>query len=148
MTHKVFEKAVRIRFSHCDPAGIVYHPEYFRLLNELQEEFLHEVIGMGFIEVLRFGLGFPVAGVKCDFAAPSRVGDDCVARLWLERLGTTSMRFAFTIHSDGELRLKCVETNVCVKQTADGKLVKSPIPEELLAKLREYLTDETLTLRA
>ena len=35
MAHKVFEKPIRVHFSNCDPAGIVFHPQYFVLINEL-----------------------------------------------------------------------------------------------------------------
>ena len=33
MSGKVFEQPLRIRWNHCDPAGIVYHPQYFVMLN-------------------------------------------------------------------------------------------------------------------
>ena len=32
MAHKVFEKPIRVLFSNCDPAGIVFHPQYFVLI--------------------------------------------------------------------------------------------------------------------
>lgn len=34
ITHKT------VRFQHCDPAGIVFHPQFFVLLHEVQEDFL------------------------------------------------------------------------------------------------------------
>ena len=49
MAHKVFEKPIRVHFSNCDPAGIVFHPQYFVLINELMEDFLEDVAGGGFI---------------------------------------------------------------------------------------------------
>ena len=66
---KIYKQNIRIRFGHCDPAGIVYHPQYFVILNQLMEDFYRDVAGVGFIEVKKYGLGFPVAGVRCDFAA-------------------------------------------------------------------------------
>ncbi|MDF6762844.1 acyl-CoA thioesterase, partial [Escherichia coli] len=33
-----FERAARIRFAHCDPAGIVYFPQYLVLFNVLVED--------------------------------------------------------------------------------------------------------------
>ena len=33
-----FTRTVPIRFSHCDPAGIVYFPHYFDMFNGLVEE--------------------------------------------------------------------------------------------------------------
>lgn len=148
---KIYEQSIRIRFGHCDPAGIVYHPQYFVILNQLMEDFYREVTGVGFIEVKKYGLGFPVAGIRCDFAAPSRPGDICEARVWIEHLGETSIRFAFTIHAGDELRLQCTETCVCVTADENDRLVKAPIPPAMRAALAEYLADEkrpALKLRA
>ena len=89
MAHQVFEKTIRIHFGDCDPAGIVYHPTYYVLLNKFHEDYLHEVLKVGFIEIRRFGVGFPVVGVHTDFVSPSRPGEDVTARLWIEKLGTS-----------------------------------------------------------
>lgn len=70
MAHKVFEKPIRVHFSNCDPAGIVFHPQYFVLINELMEDFLEDVAGVGFIEIRRYGVGFPVVSVKTQFTKP------------------------------------------------------------------------------
>ena len=35
---KVFKKSCMIRFAHCDPAGIVFHPNFFVLFNGLTED--------------------------------------------------------------------------------------------------------------
>lgn len=151
--HLVYEKPIRIHFGHCDPAGIVYHPQYYVILNELMEDFLGDVMGVGFIEIRKYGVGFPVAGIRTDFAAPSRPGDRCIGRCWIERVGTSSIRFAFTITSEEteELRLRCVETCVCVKQNGAGELVAQSIPEALRAKMAPYVKAEdepALELRA
>ncbi len=153
LKHLVYEKPIRIHFGHCDPAGIVYHPQYYVILNELMEDFLGDVMGVGFIEIRKYGVGFPVAGIRTDFAAPSRPGDECIGRCWIEHVGTSSIRFAFTIEcaQTGEPRLRCIETCVCVRQNELGELGAVPIPEELRAKMTPYVkaADEpALELRA
>ena len=105
MSGKVFEQPLRIRWNHCDPAGIVYHPQYFVMLNNAMEDFFRECAGLSYEESLVEGYGFPIAGIRCDFCAPSRCGDDCVLRMWIESIGTTSVRFAMTIHAGDECRL-------------------------------------------
>lgn len=147
MTHKVFEKSIPVHFGDCDPAGIVYHPSYYRLLNELHEDFLHAVAGIGFIEIRRYGVGFPVVGVRTDFAAPSFPGDELTGRVWVERMGRTSVRLAFTLHGRDrsgapELRLQCAETMVCVTQDAStGGFVKTPVPEAVREAFAPYLLE-------
>ena len=34
-----FESQKLVRFQHCDPAGIVFYPQYFVLVHELIEDF-------------------------------------------------------------------------------------------------------------
>ena len=79
MSGKVFEQPLRIRWNHCDPAGIVYHPQYFVMLNNAMEDFFRECAGLSYEESLVEGYGFPIAGIRCDFCAPSRCGDECCA---------------------------------------------------------------------
>ena len=87
MAHKVFEKPIRVHFSNCDPAGIVFHPQYFVLINELMEDFLEDVAGVGFIEIRRYGVGFPVVSVKTQFTKPSRPSDRLMGQVWVEKIG-------------------------------------------------------------
>lgn len=61
MTQK-YEQTLRIRFGNCDPAGIVYHPQYFVMLNFLMEDFMRAAADVGFIEIKKYGIGFPVVG--------------------------------------------------------------------------------------
>lgn len=141
MAHKIFEKNIRIHFSNCDPAGIVFHPQYFVILNELHEEFLEDVAGVGFIEIQKYCVGFPVVNVHSDFYKPSRPGDRLVGRVWVERIGGKSMRFAFTISDDEGERLRCVETAVCVKLGPDGNFVARDIPAQIRERLEPYVVE-------
>ena len=128
MAHKVFEKPIRVHFSNCDPAGIVFHPQYFVLINELMEDFLEDVAGVGFIEIRRYGVGFPVVSVKTQFTKPSRPSDRLMGQVWVEKIGDKSIRFAFVLKDEAEERLRCVETSVCVKLTSDDQFVSWKIP--------------------
>ena len=148
MTHKrVYEQPLRIRWSHCDAAGIVYHPHYFTILNNVMEDFFREC-GMSYEDSMRSGIGFPIAGIRCDFCRPSRLGDDCTVKLWIEAMGKTSVRFAMTIFAGDECRLQCVETAVCACRQGNG-IGKCEIPAELREKLSRYMPQTApLELRA
>lgn len=37
-----FESTKLVRFQHCDPAGIVFYPQYFVLFHELIEDWFNE----------------------------------------------------------------------------------------------------------
>lgn len=44
-----FSRPHRIRFSECDPAGIVFYPQYFVLFNDLLEAWVDQLLpGTGF----------------------------------------------------------------------------------------------------
>ena len=151
MAHKIYEKPLRIHFSNCDPAGIVFHPQYFVILNELMEDFLEDIAGVGFIEINRYGVGFPVVSVKTQFTKPSRPSDRLTGKIWIEKIGTSSIRFAFKVHDEEVERLRAIETSVCVKRGPDGEFVPSEIPAEIRAALEPYVIEsesEALQIRA
>jgi len=54
-----FERVYPIRFSHCDPAGIVFFPQYLVLFNHLVEDWFTEGLGVDYAQMLgarRIGL--------------------------------------------------------------------------------------------
>ena len=138
---EVFTKEVKIRFGDCDPAGIVYHPQYYYILNFMMEEFLDECIGMRFVEKSR-RIGLPVAGIRTEFVETATVGDVLECRIWIENLGEKSVRFAMTLadKKTGALKVKCVQT--CIFVTMTNKLESVQIPEDLRSRFEEYLKDE------
>ena len=47
-----FTRTVPIRFSHCDPAGIVYFPHYFDMFNGLVEDWYTEQLGVNYANLI------------------------------------------------------------------------------------------------
>ena len=90
----------QIRFHHCDPAGIVFYPQYFVLINELVEDWFDRRLGIPFSDLHRDErLGVPMGRVECDFLAPSRIGDHLAFMLEVVHLGNASLRIAVTARS-------------------------------------------------
>lgn len=146
----VFTKPLRIRMAHCDTAGIVFHPQYFTMLNGVMEDFFREVVGVSYEEAIAQGWGFPLVGVHADFCRPSRLGDLCTVELWLESVGTSSARFAMKILGEkGDVRLVATETVVCVKKADTPAGIESaPIPEHVRDVFLAYLSEDSLEIRA
>lgn len=116
MTLPRFERAHRIRFSECDPAGIVFYPQYFVLFNDLLEAWidhlLPEVGFAGYIGQLRYGL--PTVELHAQFEAVSRMGDEVTLALEVERIGSKSLTLNLScIAADGQLRMKLRQVLVC-----------------------------------
>ena len=48
----IFEREQLIRFSHCDPAAIVFFPQYFVMFNGLVEDWFDDGLGLGYASVV------------------------------------------------------------------------------------------------
>jgi len=104
-----FRRARLIRFSDCDPAGIVFYPQYFVMLNGLIEDWVNEGLGLsyhGLVAVRRIGL--PTVKLEADFRAVSRMGDQVTLGLTVQRLGSRSMTLLVRCFepATGELRMQ------------------------------------------
>lgn len=71
----VFQKTKDIRFHHCDPAGIVFYPQYLVLCHEFIEDWFNEGLGIPYPDLISLQrLGVPTVRLQCNFRAPSRAG--------------------------------------------------------------------------
>ena len=72
----VFERPVRIRFSHCDPAGMVFFPQYLTLTNALVEDWFTDSLGIDYADMIgQRRIGLPIVKLSCEFVRPSRMGE-------------------------------------------------------------------------
>ena len=107
MSSAVFERKRLIRFSDCDPAGIVFYPQYFVMFNGLVEDWVIEALGIPYHAlVMERRIGLPTVRLEVDFRAVSRLGDRVTLALQVERLGSKSLTLALQCRSLGdELRM-------------------------------------------
>jgi 4-hydroxybenzoyl-CoA thioesterase len=106
---KAFSRERLIRFSDCDPAGIVFYPQYFVMFNGLVEDWVEEGLGIGFRKLLvERRIGLPTVRLEADFRAVSRMGDRVALALQVERLGGSSITLdsRCTAVDGGELRMQ------------------------------------------
>lgn len=139
---RVFEVPFEVHFSHSDSTGLAFHPYFFGWAVDTEEAFfrrvLHEpVFGPGATD----GLFTPMAGAKAEFAAPVRPGDRLVFRLWIERLGRTSIRFAFELTKEGRPLVWIAETLVFCRPRSDGSFEPVEIPARFRPLLAPYVRD-------
>lgn len=120
----------RIRFSECDPAGIVFYPQYFVLFNDLLEAWIDRLLPEGFAGLIGARRqGLPTVRLEADFKAVSRMGDEVLLSLELQRLGRSSMTLALACTAlDGELRMAVTQTVVCTDLHSHRAI---PVPEDL-----------------
>lgn len=111
---RTFRRAHRIRFSECDPAGIVFYPQYFILFNDLLEAWIDAITPLGFADFVQHKRwGLPTVHLEAEFFAISRMGDDVTLNLHVERLGTKSLTLVLDCTAaDGQKRMTVRQTIV------------------------------------
>lgn len=135
-----FTKPLPIRFRHCDPAGIVFYPRYFEMLNDLVEDWFAE-LGWDFASLHgEKGEGIPTLKMEAEFLAPSRLGEELLFSLELLELGSSSFELAYSATCQNELRLKAKAKLVYISNNNDLK--STPIPTELRERMLPYLKEE------
>jgi 4-hydroxybenzoyl-CoA thioesterase len=134
-----FTRTVPIRFSHCDPAGIVYFPHYFDMFNGLIEDWYTERLGVDFAAMISNDRhGFPFVHIETDFRVPSRMGERLDLTLFVGRVGRSSLTLVIVGHLAGieRLRARLVTAMVSLETHRSVEL-----PASLRAAFEAYLTE-------
>lgn len=131
-----FSVDLPIRFSHSDPAGIVYYPNYFDMFNGVIEDWFADALGVSYVdEILVKRRGFPTVHAECDFFVPSRMGDRLTMTLLVTDIGRSSVKLSIIGHVAAEERLRA--TLVVVLIALDERR-SMPIPADLRERLERY----------
>jgi len=135
--NKIFIHDQLIRFSHCDPAGIVYFPRFFDLAHATMEDWFASGVNHSLPDLIRDRrIGTPTVSIQCDFALPLRMGDTLRFELRVSKLGSASVQLAYSGKKVGVEHLKIQQTIVFMALDA-GRAVL--IPEDLRPRIEQYL---------
>jgi 4-hydroxybenzoyl-CoA thioesterase len=127
-----------IRFSHCDPGGIVYFPHYFEMVYEAIEDWFDSAIEPNLeTRLRREGIGFPTVNTQCDFFRPSRVGDVLALEILVARHGRSAVEFLVSGKVAGEERLR---VRHLIAMVSLETLRAVPIPDALRGKIAGHAT--------
>ncbi|MDF3060661.1 MAG: acyl-CoA thioesterase [Microvirga sp.] len=127
---------VPVRFSHCDPAGIVYFPRYFDIINGVVEDWFAGALGLPhhhFIRDRRIGLG--PAHAEADFMKPGFLADELVFAVLVDRIGNSSLALSVHGHRGGEPVLAARMT-IVTTSLVEHRAIR--IPDDLRAALEAY----------
>ena len=131
-----FYSDMLVRFSHCDPAGIVFYPHYFVMFNGLVEDWFNHGLKINYAQFINERrLGLPIVNLACDFKVPSKIGEIITLTLKVEHIGNSSLKLAIHAIYENETRLAAQLTLVV---TALENLRPMPIPEDLRARLSDF----------
>jgi len=131
-----FEREQLIRFSHCDPAGIVFFPQYFVLFNGLVEDWFDDALALGYARVVvGQRIGLPTVALNCEFLRPSHMGERVQLGLAVHRLGRSSITLDLVCHHDGQERVRMRQVLVT---TALDEGHATPIPDSIRAAIERF----------
>lgn len=124
-----------VEFADTDMAGIVHFAEFFRYMEAAEHAFLRGCGISVFHDWEGQRLTFPRVSASCDYVHPARFGDELTVEVSIDRLGRTSVRYAFTVRKGDEVVAKGQITAVLCRVREDHSLEPFPFPEALREKL-------------
>ncbi len=130
-------RSVRIEWGDCDPAGIIFFPNYFRIFDHSTAMLFESALGMTKYEMfknLEFE-GWPLIKTQARFLKPTRFGDDVIVESTVT-FGRSSFEIAHKLSLKGELCAECSEKRVWTVRDTSGQLKSHPIPDAVLAKFK------------
>lgn len=133
-----FARQRLIRFSDCDPAGIVFFPQYFVMFNALVEDWFNEGLGLRYAELIGpRRIGLPTVALQTEFRAISRHGDTIELGLELRRIGSRSLELLLEVRAGDELRVAASQTLVTTSLDTHRAIA---LPEDLRSALLCFQT--------
>ena len=128
----------RIEWGDCDPAGIVFNPNFFSYFDHCVT-MLYEAAGLPKQEMgARYGIaGCPLVAANAQFKAPCRYGDEIEIASSIAEIRKSSFDIAHALTKDGALCVEVRETRVWTQKDPEtGKLKSTPIPADVVARFR------------
>jgi 4-hydroxybenzoyl-CoA thioesterase len=136
-----FRLSQKLRFAHCDAAGIGYYPRYMELCDGAIEDWTAAEIGVSRREMhLENGLGLPTVDLHARFERPGRLGDLLDFDISVHRVGRSSV--------DLVAEVSCASATLFVVQytqvlTNLESMRAEPWPKEWRERLMSLAGEET-----
>jgi 4-hydroxybenzoyl-CoA thioesterase len=135
--NNAFTVTRNIRFSDSDPAGIVFYAEFFRMFNDLFEDWLVQCLDIDFAYQFQVEQRmFPLVHVEVDFKEARRMGQTMNLTLILTHLGKSSIKYDIVCH-DGGLEILYAKFVTCVASKRTMKTIE--IPADIRGKMKQHL---------
>lgn len=128
---------IPVEWGHCDPARIVYYPNYFTWFDHATRH-LFDRAGMGYDElVAAYGtVGMPIVDARAEFHLPSRFGDEIEITSHISEWRRKTLIVSHEVTNAGRTAVKGHEVRIWAATHPDdpGRLVTSEIPPEFRAR--------------
>ena len=130
--HRTHTHIVSVEWGHCDPASIVFYPNFFTWMDQATRH-LFESAGLGWQTLVdEFGVvGLPLVDARAEFVSPVRFGDVLEVTTHVGEWRRKTLVVAHEITNAGRLAVKGEEIRAWVAKDPDSPtgLKAKPIPE-------------------
>jgi acyl-CoA thioester hydrolase len=127
-----FRHRLRVRYGECDPQGVVYFARYSEFVDIGLTELWRERVSP-WDEMVQGGSDMVVAELQLRYRAAARFDDELDIALAIDRLGETSIVFAFRIERDGDCLVDGTIRQVCIDPATRSKKALPPDVRAALA---------------
>lgn len=136
----IFTHNQDILFQHCDPAGIVFYPRFFEMINLTIERWFDKAIGYSFAQMhVADQTAVPTASVEATFNAPGKLGEEWQWHLAVVRVGRTSVKVRVWGTHNAQTKVESTMTLVHITKSTGRPIAWS---QELKDKMKLYLEKE------
>jgi 4-hydroxybenzoyl-CoA thioesterase len=124
---------IEVQFGDCDPAGIVYYPNYFRYCDDATAALFAAALKRPKRNWLAdYAIaGIPMVDTGARFVAPSTFGDRLQIHSAISDLGRTSFGVLHTFSKDGNIIVEANEKRVWVVRDAAGGIRAAALPDDV-----------------
>ena len=99
-----FNVILRVRYSECDPQGVVFNARYVEFVDVAMTEYFRVVFG-GYERLIEQGIETQVVGLEVGWSSPARADDVIVLEIYSPTLGNTSITYSVKIKNRLDQRL-------------------------------------------
>lgn len=132
-----FNLSMKVMFSDCDPAQIVFYPKYFQWFDIATQKMFNE-LGMEWSTFWpeRGIAGLPLVDASATFKGPARMDDEIEIESWVEEWKGKIFVVRHNVIKGGNVIIEGKEVRACVAKDPDSeKGIKAiEMPEDVVAK--------------
>jgi 4-hydroxybenzoyl-CoA thioesterase len=136
----VNRRTLRIEWGQCDPAGIVFYPQYL-IIFDISTGQLFERTGLSASAMRKKYsiVGIPVVEVGARFLMPCRFDDDVVVESDIGEWGRSSFTVRHRLLKEEKLAVEGFERRVWAAPhpEKEGVIQSRPLPAEIIASLSD-----------
>lgn len=129
----------RARYHECDAQGVMFNAHYLALFDMAIGELWREVFG-GYSDLTDRGKDIVVGESHVRYLQPVVFDDLIQVAIEVAEMGTTSMKTEYEVLRDGDLLATGWVRHVFVDLVDGAVAGKTPIPDDIRAKLSEELS--------